>query len=250
MSGKKYNKNKGLVCKVDGCARAAEGRGMCNMHYGRDFRNGDPSVTRRQVSGSCTGKPCSVEGCERQMFGGIYCSMHYKRFVRFGDPNVRKKRGNGEVGSQPCCVEECQKHANGTFVDGKVYCSTHLTRVKKYGDPHVLKKPARTTPEEKKQWARENQRKKRRTVVGKLRQRFNNGKYRVLHGGGTRIFPKEAFLAIWAGTLCTLCGEPVADEDKSMDHIIPVARGGTNEPENFQLAHLRCNQLKGDKLPA
>lgn len=56
------------------------------------------------------------------------------------------------------------------------------------------------------------------------------------------------------GTDCGICGEPV-DMDlrrsesymcPSVDHVIPRALGGTHEPENLQLAHLRCNQLKGD----
>lgn len=34
----------------------------------------------------------------------------------------------------------------------------------------------------------------------------------------------------------------------SVDHRVPRARGGTNEPENLQLAHLHCNQVKSDRI--
>ena len=45
--------------------------------------------------------------------------------------------------------------------------------------------------------------------------------------------------------LCGLCGLPVPAEEMSIDHIIPIRKAGTNEPDNLQLAHVRCNQSKG-----
>lgn len=56
------------------------------------------------------------------------------------------------------------------------------------------------------------------------------------------------------GWRCQLCRKPV-DRDKSvphplaptLDHIIPLARGGTHEPANCQCAHFLCNSLKGDR---
>lgn len=36
----------------------------------------------------------------------------------------------------------------------------------------------------------------------------------------------------------------------TLDHVIPLARGGTHEPSNTQLACFRCNCAKGDKVAA
>lgn len=51
---------------------------------------------------------------------------------------------------------------------------------------------------------------------------------------------------------CGLCGRSVPKNVKapdrrsaSLDHIIPLAAGGTHEPANVQLAHLGCNSAKG-----
>jgi 5-methylcytosine-specific restriction endonuclease McrA len=33
----------------------------------------------------------------------------------------------------------------------------------------------------------------------------------------------------------------------SLDHIVPVSKGGTHTRDNVQAAHLRCNQAKGDR---
>jgi 5-methylcytosine-specific restriction endonuclease McrA len=58
------------------------------------------------------------------------------------------------------------------------------------------------------------------------------------------------------GTNCGICGlfvdvtlDRAAGPDcPSVDHVIPRARGGSNDPANLQLAHLRCNMLKSDHL--
>lgn len=57
-------------------------------------------------------------------------------------------------------------------------------------------------------------------------------------------------------TICAICGMPV---DKSLkfphpmsptiDHIVPVSLGGhPSDPDNLQLAHLKCNQVKSSRL--
>lgn len=54
---------------------------------------------------------------------------------------------------------------------------------------------------------------------------------------------------------CALCGQPI---DYSLhhldpmaftvDHIVPLAKGGTDTLDNKQPAHRRCNRTKGDQL--
>lgn len=56
------------------------------------------------------------------------------------------------------------------------------------------------------------------------------------------------------GWICQLCDLPV-DRGAAvphplaatLDHIIPLARGGTHEPSNVQLAHFLCNCTKSDQ---
>ena len=51
--------------------------------------------------------------------------------------------------------------------------------------------------------------------------------------------------------ICQICGMPVP-YDKSpdklwaatIDHIVPLSKGGTHEPDNCQLAHRLCNSIK------
>lgn len=54
--------------------------------------------------------------------------------------------------------------------------------------------------------------------------------------------------------VCGLCGEKVDCSlrfpdpmSPSIDHIIPISKGGSHSYENVQLAHLGCNVGKGDR---
>ena len=65
------------------------------------------------------------------------------------------------------------------------------------------------------------------------------------------------------GGICQLCGEPVDQTDgyfdiyglfhvgrnyQTVDHIIPLTRGGDNTWDNVQLAHQHCNSAKCDRV--
>lgn len=50
------------------------------------------------------------------------------------------------------------------------------------------------------------------------------------------------------GAICGICGKPIEDmKDCTIDHIRPLSKGGQTTLENCQLAHFKCNLLKGDK---
>lgn len=48
--------------------------------------------------------------------------------------------------------------------------------------------------------------------------------------------------------ICGLCGHRIKERDLTVDHIIPLSRGGTNELKNLRLVHSSCNQIKGNFL--
>ncbi|MFJ4793320.1 HNH endonuclease [Kitasatospora purpeofusca] len=57
------------------------------------------------------------------------------------------------------------------------------------------------------------------------------------------------------GWTCRLCHEPVEQRtawpdprSASLDHVIPLVKGGPHTRANVQLAHLVCNLRKADKL--
>lgn len=45
------------------------------------------------------------------------------------------------------------------------------------------------------------------------------------------------------GPLCWICEKPGAD---TIDHVIPLSKGGGNDPGNLRPAHRACNTRKAD----
>lgn len=41
--------------------------------------------------------------------------------------------------------------------------------------------------------------------------------------------------------ICQICRKPVPRKLASLDHILPIARGGTHEPRNVRITHRLCN---------
>ena len=46
---------------------------------------------------------------------------------------------------------------------------------------------------------------------------------------------------------CTYCGSPATrGNDLTIDHVVPLSRGGTNRRDNLTVACRRCNSRKRD----
>lgn len=49
--------------------------------------------------------------------------------------------------------------------------------------------------------------------------------------------------------ICGICGAFVPPDELTIDHVIPISKGGTYELNNLQCCCRRCNLLKADALP-
>ena len=67
----------------------------------------------------------------------------------------------------------------------------------------------------------------------------------------SRAKTKMKLRLVWErGKRCAICVRKIKDlDDLTIDHIIPLAKGGKNTIENYQLAHKKCNELKGQSMP-
>ncbi len=53
-------------------------------------------------------------------------------------------------------------------------------------------------------------------------------------GRGTATWKRLRASILASSTICWLCGRPGAD---TVDHVIPIADGGSNDPSNLRPAH-------------
>ena len=77
--------------------------------------------------------------------------------------------------------------------------------------------------------------------------RNHNREARIKGNGGVLPTNVHATLFDAQEGCCYLCGELLYrrfDDPVSLEHLIPVSRGGRNDPSNVVLAHLSCNKKK------
>jgi 5-methylcytosine-specific restriction endonuclease McrA len=57
------------------------------------------------------------------------------------------------------------------------------------------------------------------------------------------------FLYSVQGGVCLICGLYMRRRDATIDHVVPLGKGGAHSIKNWALAHASCNQTKADHLP-
>lgn len=256
-------------CLVEGCDKQDKTRGWCVMHYSRFLRHGstaDPASSPKP--------PCSVDSCERPSKSRGLCNMHYLRLLRRGSTDDPCRTNAGRA----CSVERCDAEAKSRGLCGK-----HYWRLKTFGD---AKAPWDDVPWGLKWcWRCEVARplaefyvgakgpespcKACRSATDKVRRRnrpartrpSRNRKRRAL----LRIAKVERYTALEIATrdgwFCQICLNKGLSRTKarigktyrfphprslSIDHIIPISRGGDDVKTNVQAAHFTCNASKRD----
>ncbi len=77
------------TCKVPSCLRTdIQGWGMCQKHYYRWYRHGNPKTTQRVARHK--NPTCSMDGCDNPTHARTLCMNHYALWRRNGAP-VRTK---------------------------------------------------------------------------------------------------------------------------------------------------------------
>lgn len=241
------------MCRIDGCDnKRLGGKGYCRKHYTQAVRSGwvDRPQCREVDCNSpafCKGlcsvhyevdrkkrTQCSEAGCADGVHAYGMCANHYL-----------KARRRKLVPYKPCSIGGCERVAEQSGL-----CVAHSIRKMKYGDVNFRKRVGNNeqTPEMKTATAKKCQTTYRKTLHGKIRLYLKSANKRLRDGASFHPLTREQGQKLWSTRVCPLCGEAMKDEDKSIDHIIPLSKGGENVLSNMQITHLRCNQKKSNRV--
>lgn len=169
-------------------------------------------------------KTCSLEGCERPFRARGFCATHYGRLVRVVPLPPRV-----------CALPECPTTFTPKFEKQRC-CS----------EKHGKWLCAREARASGKAWAQTpwNDRRKNNGHVRRARKRNASVGAPVL----------LAEIAERDGWRCHICRKRVGRKiawphprSASLDHLVPLSKGGSHDPANVCLAHLGCNNSKGNR---
>lgn len=234
-----------------------------------------------------TGKQCQEVECQRPHYARGLCKMHYKRTARVATEPARclicsldferPKAGRPKVYCSPECrrLGWTQNRPDRSIPgrvkrDGKMvypYCLIFFPLCATCGERFTARaahakhcsdkcryrasapQTCRSCGREREAWATlctECRRAARRIARSARRARVRQTQVEA-------IDPREIFAR--DGWRCGICRAKVTrtlayphPRSASLDHVLPLAKGGTHTRENVQCAHLECNLAKRDSV--
>lgn len=215
------------TCAVGTCTLAAKTRGLCGGHYVRWWRTGDVQADR------------PLRG--RTPDGHRWCARCRKMLpVESFQPN--RSRPNGvDSYCKPCGASlRSTRYRPRIREQQRRWRHSNPDRAAEYDRRWASQNPAKRRAKHARLKAADPERYRLYAKVGDHRRRA-----RELAAPGAAT--DEQLRQRWHvyGGLCWMCGGP-ADV---MDHVKPLAKGGSNWPANLRPACTRCNRRKLARWP-
>lgn len=253
-------------CLIDDCPGAVVARSLCTTHYGNWRKYGTPLPEVRCVEcaslidgATMRTKRCAPCAAERTRELEREAAARARRERKSSAPkrdcpicatDITMRRGNVKFCSDFCSDRSRGIQLLGPWAERECAledCSDTFT---------TFRGSTRCCSERhgKRLWNRESRADGRQqNPAWDDRRRNNYHKRRALRAGSTAgpaftnadVFERD-------GWVCGLCDESVSPDavypdplSASLDHVVPLSRGGAHSFSNSQLAHLSCNVRKG-----
>jgi 5-methylcytosine-specific restriction endonuclease McrA len=222
------------TCTNDGCSNALRAKGLCATHYNQQHH---PDRHNKTIEVNCA--QCGVavtRNYRATRWGKNFCSYEHGDAYRWAEQRASRQQLT-IYRAQPAWLRlqwpSEIKSTTRTFVS---------TACDICQEPFLCLYGSRTCSDLCATVRDDDQRRD-----GKHRRRARQRDAYRAPVSSSKTFERDDYE-------CQLCGEPMGMADKvphplapTIDHIIPLARGGTHEPSNVQSAHFICNSYKGDR---
>ena len=264
------------ICRVDGCESKVKVKKtqLCGMHQTRYRNHGDVSESKR-VSKYASDALCFIEGCSKKPLAKGMCNRHYTLYKIHGDPEggryvykIRKAITHDD-GTRTC--SECEErkpigdfHKDKNASDGyrskckacrlksvkNWYKKNHEVQLEKHRKSYKRDvEKIRTRDNER----YERDREKRIALATEHSHRRKARKLNTVVEKGISVLS----LKKRHGTKCHYCqkemdfskgvGRKFNSDMATIEHLIPLARGGEHTFANTVLACRFCNISRGAK---
>lgn len=255
------------TCLITGCNKRVLARGWCAAHYQRWRNHGSPTGGARYLgpAASDTCVQCGTVLPAKPATGprASYCSKScrssasYARRKSAGTVKARARKAREAGTCDDCGILFVKVRVDSRFCSSRCYnrwldrenpnrcsaldcdegvrakglCAKHWRRIAR---AEGRERPVAWTSHRRELWQARNALKRGAPIAD-----------RVVNA---EIFDRD-------GWVCQLCHAPVDQilmhpdpMSKSLDHVVPLSRGGAHSPDNVQLAHLSCNVRKGARV--
>lgn len=271
---RKTYRPKGTPCLVEGCQKKIASNGYCSMHYTRLIKNGDVNRVRK-IARYPKNARCEVKDCANKPIANGLCSRHYQLMKNHGSTSdgayvmrVRKAITHDD-GTRTCAL--CEKrlpidqfHKDKTATDGyRSRCKAcRINHVKNWyqdnRERQSTKEKVRRQANPEKYAEKEAERyiKDREKRINLATEHSHRRKARKLKTVVEKGISKKS-LKKKHGTKCYYCqkemdfsvgtGRKFNRDMATIEHLIPLARGGQHTWENTVLACRHCNISKNAK---
>lgn len=182
-----------------------------------------------------TGAPCqNGHSAERLVSNGFCVECRRRVWEKFKNTHPERVAENKAIQNE-------RSTKNGYFSD---YYAKNAEK-RKAQSRHWYDANKKRALDAQKDWCRDNPDRVRE--LSRLKRRARRARLAGADGTHTRQDLENLFAA--QRGRCALCRTKLMPDNAEVDHIVPLARGGSNGANNLQYLCLPCNRAKGSKDP-
>lgn len=180
---------------------------------------------------------CQIEECENKKYCKNLCSKHYQRIKRNGSPFISKPENFDRDKKKYCPM--CKNVLDIICFGLDKNRSDSIRSCCKECEVKAVVNWQKRNPEKRKKY-NQKYKKKNKTKVNEI-----NARRRAIRKNAQSFHISKKDYKKLNTSCCFFCGAKI---ELSLDHIIPLNRGGTHGIGNLQILCISCNCSKQDML--